>query len=672
VPDFVAPQPGYGLVLNYRLSASLGNDIFGEGPKFASSFADLEARAYTPFGVLVTTGSVSGSDLAFSNPQVRRHDTYFTYSNPNRMLTLTAGDFVSSTLPWGRPIRLGGVQIRRDFNLRSDVVTTPRLSYTGTAAVPSSIDVYVDNVRAWSGTTSEGPFKVSDLPFVTSSGEAVVVIRDEGGNEQVVRLPFFAGRDVLKAGTFDFSVDAGRPRSGFGGGSGPEYDDETVATASLRYGVTDRLTMLGHLEYGYGLTAGSLGATAILFNRAEATLAYGQSSYLGETGWMAYGKLRTRIGRVDLQFSSRRSSEGYADLAYVTGAERLAEDAPPEDFARLRPAKATDALTLSFNDLFEKGSLGLSLIHSERLDQKNLILSASYSQRLWDKGPSVRVSGFKDFEEGGFGMSLGLSMTLGDRTFAGVGLSRTRSGDISNYASLSRPVGREVGSYGYRISASDLHNGGRAEISGAYRTPAGLGQLRLWTNDGGAVAGSASFEGSVVVAGGAILPGNYIRDGFAVVKVGVPGVPVSLHGREVARTGLFGAALVPDLQAYRSNRVSINPESLPLDASVNATAMTVVPARKSGVTVNFGAGRTAAALLTVRGPDGAFLPAGTPVRLTGQDETFIVGYDGELWLEGLKASNTLTATLDRGTCTARFTYAASPDEIVTIDGVECR
>lgn len=669
--DYVEPQPGYGAVLNYKITANLGNNILRDGPDVTGTYADLEARAFTPFGVFVTTGSANAANLGFKDATVTRHDSYFTWSSPRRMLTATVGDFVSSTLPWARPIRLGGVQIQRDFNLRSDVVTTPRLSYTGTAMVPSSIDVFVDNVRAWSGKTDEGPFKLSDLPYVSSSGEAVVVSRDAAGNETVSRLPFFAGREVLSAGTFDFSLDAGMPRSGYGG-TGREYDDETVVTASFRFGVNDKLTVLAHAEHGLGLTAVSLGTTAVLFNMAESTLAYGHSSLGDQTGQMAYGTLRTTIAGVDVRLSSRRSSEGYADLAYVTGAERLAEDAPPEAFSGLRPAKATDALTLNFKSWFENGSLGLSFIRSEWQDERNQIVSASYSQRLWDQGPSMRVAGFKSLEDGGIGLSLGLSMTLGESTFAASGLSRTRAGDYVSHASLSRPVGREPGSYGYRINFSDWHDGARTELAGAYRTGSGLGSARLWTNDKNDVAGTASFEGAVVVAGGAVLTGNYIRDGFAVVNVGVPGIPVSLHGREVARTGIFGAALVPDLQAYRNNRVSIDPQTLPLDANVTATAMTVVPARKSGVTVNFSAGRSSGALLSVVSPDGTFLPAGTPVRLSGSKEDFVVGYDGELWLEGLKARNTITATLDHGTCKAEFNYAPVADDIVMIEGVLCR
>jgi outer membrane usher protein len=670
-PEYIEPQPGYGAVLNYKLTANLGNDLFGDGVKVQGAYADLEARLYTPMGVLTTTGALSAADLSFKDSRFTRYDTAFTWSSPGKLLSFTAGDIVTSSLPWGRSVRLGGMQLRRDFDLRSDVVTNPRLSYTGMAAVPTAVDVYVDNVKAWSGQTDAGPFKLSDLPYVTSGGEAVIVTRDAAGNEQTQRLSFFAGREVLTAGTLDFSLDVGRARGNYAGGTS-DYDDDTVGSASLRYGVTDKLTVLGNAEHGLGLTAGSLGVSAIVMDAAEVTLAYGKSRLNETSGSMVYGTFRTKVVGVDVQYSASRRSDDYADLAYVIGVDRLTAAALPEDLDRLRAATATDALTLNFDDLLDVGSFGVSYIRAERAGDKNEILSASYSRSLWDKGPSVRVGGFKDLAQGGYGVSAGFSMTLGKNNYASAGLSRSRTGDVYSSASLSRPVGREVGSAGYRINFSGWHDNPTAEASGSYRTNYGLAELRLRSNDQREVSGTATFEGAIVAAGGAVMAGNYLSDGFAVVKVGVPGVPVQLHGRDVARTGVFGTALVPDLQAYRNNRVSIDPEKLPLGVSVNATGMTVVPARKSGVTVNFGAGDTSAALVTFLAPDGKPVEAGTMVRLSGSKEDFVVGYDGELWLEGLRKQNTITATLSSGKCSASFTYAPSPDGMTTIDGVVCK
>lgn len=174
------------------------------------------------------------------------------------------------------------------------------------------------------------------------------------------------------------------------------------------------------------------------------------------------------------------------------------------------------------------------------------------------------------------------------------------------------------------------------------------------------------------MAGRGIFATNRIHDGFAVVTVGPPDVAVSLNNREVARTGVFGRALVPDLRSYRVNRISINPLDLPIDASVEATAMNVVVARRSGVSVDFGGKPEAAALVVLSDTAGAFLPPGSQVQLRGSSDSFIVGYDGEVWITGLGPRNQITAQTENADCSAAFAYAKWSDEQVYIDGVTCR
>ena len=149
-----------------------------------------------------------------------------------------------------------------------------------------------------------------------------------------------------------------------------------------------------------------------------------------------------------------------------------------------------------------------------------------------------------------------------------------------------------------------------------------------------------------MLSGGGLLAGNSIKDSFAVVDVGVPDVPVSLNNREVARTGAFGKTLLPGLQSYRINKISVDPLALPLDFHLDVTAMNVVPARRTGVVVNLRGQSGTAALVVIRDMAGDFLTPGTMIRLTGTQQDFAVGYDGEVWIEGLGARNRITAQTD--------------------------
>jgi outer membrane usher protein len=130
--------------------------------------------------------------------------------------------------------------------------------------------------------------------------------------------------------------------------------------------------------------------------------------------------------------------------------------------------------------------------------------------------------------------------------------------------------------------------------------------------------------------------------------------------------------LVPDLRSYRSNRVSINPLDLPIGATISASAMDVVPARRSGVAVDFGGQPKAAALVVLQDQTGAFLPPGAVVSLRGTGSSFVLGYDGEVWIDGLEAQNRISAQTKGKTCNAEFTYAVQPGAQVYIEGIICK
>src|SRR5690606_611725 len=107
-----------------------------ENSEFYSSGVSgtLEGRLFSPAGVFENS-------LSFSNDDFRRLDTSWTYSDPNSMHTFRAGDLITSGLSWTRPTRLGGLQFQKNFDLRPGLITMPVPGFTGSAAVPSTVDV---------------------------------------------------------------------------------------------------------------------------------------------------------------------------------------------------------------------------------------------------------------------------------------------------------------------------------------------------------------------------------------------------------------------------------------------------------------------------------------------------------------------------------------------------
>ncbi|AWB49190.1 hypothetical protein HYN69_12360 [Gemmobacter aquarius] len=661
---------GWGMVLNYQLAAGLGDDIAAEGMRVGSLYAGLELRAYSPIGVLSVTGAASRPDAdadadADAGVAWTRHDTRFVHVARSRMLMLTLGDFVSAGPSWSSALRMAGVQVRRDFSLDPSFLTDPQLSYSGVAVLPSALDVFVNNVKAWSGKVDAGPFVLGDLPMVTPQGEAVFVLRDASGREYVNRVPFFSTRNLLRKGVADYALQIGFPREDYGR-TNLDYGSERIGSASLRYGISDWMTVGGHVAAASDLLLVGAGVDMAVFDRAELGLSVAQSQTDLSGGQLVAVALRTRVAGVDIRATERRRLGGFLDLGSYLSERQGGTDDP----TGYRAADLERALSLSVPLGSGTGFASLSLVQTKRQAGEAVVLSASYARSIGSDGGSVRINTFLDLSDrSNSGLTVGLSFPFGADRRVDIQTGLTPRG-LENQANLSRHAGQEVGDLGYRLAVYDRQSARSASFGVTHQGRYARSELTL-RNQNSAVSAKGTATGSVVLGGGGVFAARRIADGLAIVDVGVPGIPVSLNNRPVAVTGRNGKALVGDLRSYQVNRLSIDPLTLPPTAWVNATAMDVVPMRQSGVSLSFGGGTDMSALVVLRDAAGAFLPVGTSVSLRGGDSV-PVGYDGEVWIEGLKPRNDLTATTASGACHARFAYAPDPDgEQVVIDPVLC-
>jgi outer membrane usher protein len=308
-------QAGYGAVLNYTLFGSSVTQVEDKLFAFTGASAQLDGRVFTPLGYLQQTGIV-GTTLN-RDVSVLRLDTTFVYSDPDTAVTYRAGDAISRGPAWARPIRFGGLQIERNFALRSDLVTAPLPAISGSAAVPSTVEVFVDNLRTFSHQVPAGPYNVTNLPILSSSGTARVVLRDASGREVETSLPFFASPQLLREGLVDFSVQAGYPRQSYAV-EADLYSDKPFASVGVRYGLLDSLTVETYGEGGADLFNGGAGLVTNAGAFGVFSVAGRASQHNGETGFQAYASAETRILGFTIGASTQRSFGAFEDIASLT------------------------------------------------------------------------------------------------------------------------------------------------------------------------------------------------------------------------------------------------------------------------------------------------------------------------------------------------------------------
>ncbi len=121
-------------------------------------------------------------------------------------------------------------------------------------------------------------------------------------------------------------------------------------------------------------------------------------------------------------------------------------------------------------------------------------------------------------------------------------------------------------------------------------------------------------------------------------------------------TGSSGYLLVPNLNPYGNNQISIATEDLAADARVPVININVVPQHLAGVLAAFPIERYSAATVIVQGADGKPLATGLPVLHVQSGKQTVVGFDGITFIDDLLEQNQLQIGEGDSLCTVNFQY----------------
>jgi len=649
------PESATGMFVNYSLYGSANGRI--EEARFTGASALLDTHAFSNYGTLAHTqiiGTTPGSDQSY-----KRLDTTYSFSSAAHMATFNAGDLVSGGLSWTSPVRMGGLQLKRDFATRPDMVTIPLPSFSGSAAVPSTVDVFVNNVKTYTASVPEGAFELENIPVYSGSGVARIVLHDAQGREVVAERPFYASPDLLRPGLFDYSIEAGWPRFNHGSLSF-DYDENLAGSASLRYGLNEQLTAEGHVESMRGLLSGGAGAVigagpfGIISAAAEA------SYFEGEPGAQLHAGWEFGTGNFHLSASSKRSFGDFADIGIATA----------DDSSNELTLRSAEQISLGYGWPEWRTSLGASVIRSRFADGTNSnILSASFSHEF-PYNVNFHASGFIDLgDRDSLGMQAGVHIPLGGKYSSSAGV-RVDEDHVYATSSVMKSLDSKPGGHGWRVEYGP-GDPPRVSALGSYYTTRNF-ITGTAHHQNGLSSANVGVDGAVALADGDMFLSRRISNAFTIVDTDTPHVPVYSHNRFVGRTGKNGKILLPDLAAYQKNTIRIETDDLPLDAEALETEAQTVVARNSGSVVRFGVKRTTdSALVVFKLKDGSLAPAGSIVSIDGKDGEFVVGYDGQAYLSGLSGQNHVTLEFADGSCRASFAYAPAKGQTV-IDEVLCQ
>jgi outer membrane usher protein len=254
--------------------------------------------------------------------------------------------------------------------------------------------------------------------------------------------------------------------------------------------------------------------------------------------------------------------------------------------------------SLFFSQQFNKGSsLYVSASHTSGTQKDNRI--TAYWYKPLDNNRSVSSS----VERTNAGKSIGVDLVQSQPTLGWGARAQLRGGDTDRAAVQ---VGYSNTKFAWDAGVDYYH---ATQSDTAYYT---------------------GMRGSVVWMNG-LHPSRQIIDSFAVVDTKTANIPVYLENNLVGKTNSKGVLLVPYLQAYQRNKISVDGSHLPVDYKIPTTSQWIVPRQNQGVNVLFDVKPVSSITATIVDANNTPLPLGAVLEHNG--ETVMVGYDGMVYIE---------------------------------------
>ncbi|WP_228289420.1 fimbria/pilus outer membrane usher protein [Acinetobacter pittii] len=668
-PQLLKMKPLNAAILNYSLYNTITNDenVFSGTAEgiFNSAIGNFSS------GVLYN----GSNENSYSHEKWVRLESKWQYVDPEKIRIYTLGDFISNSSDWGSSVRLAGFQWSSAYSQRGDIVTSALPQFSGSAALPSTLDLYVNQQKIYSGLVPSGPFDIKQLPFI-SGNEVTLVTTDATGQQSITKKPYYFSSKILAKGINEFSVDVGVPRYNYGLYSN-DYDDATFASGAIRYGYSNSLTLSGGAEastdglsnLGTGFAKNVLGIGVINADIAA-------SQYKDENGYSALLGLEGRISKnISFNTSYRKVFDNYFDLARVSQVRYLKDNqinAESQNYLNYS-ALADEIFRAGINYNFYAGyGVYLGYNQIKYSDNSYKLLSTNLSGSL-DKNWGFYASAYKDYENHkDYGVYFALRYTPSSKVNAITSVS-SDSGSLryrQEIFGLSEP---QIGSFGWGgyVERDQDANENNASVYASYRARAAYltGRYNRF-GDNDQVALSAT--GSLVAAAGRIFAANEIGDGYAVVTNAGPQSQIINGGVNLGATDKSGRFLIANLRPYMSHHIYLDPSYLPLEWEVSSTNQTAFVGYRQGTLVDFGAHQVVSGLVKLVDQKNSPLMPGYAVRINGQ-QNGMVGYDGEVFIPNLLKQNKLEVDLlDHGSCQVDFTYNSNQYSTKKLGPYVCR
>ncbi|WP_337264094.1 MULTISPECIES: fimbria/pilus outer membrane usher protein [unclassified Serratia (in: enterobacteria)] len=551
----------------------------------------------------------------------------------------TAGQLFD-TLPFS------GIQLASDERMLPESLRGYAPDIRGIARTNARVTVRQGGQVLYETTVTPGEFLINDLYPTGYGGELDVTVRESDGTEQTFRVPYASVTQLLRPGSSRYSITAGELRND----TLPEKP--ALYQATYQRGLTNILTGYGGLQANPDYYALQLGAAvgtpigAIAFDVTQARTHLGRSSdsngqhqpgtrLSGQSYQVSYSKLISETNSNLSLAAYRFSTDGYMDfMTAMQTRHAVAQGESPDTISRAKnrlTATASQGLPGNWGQLYLSGSLQ----NYWNKDGNDKQYQMGYNNRY--KSLSYGLSVNRSFSSQGSAQTnylLSVSLPLGrdDNTHTPqlrMDLSHDSTGRYGQQATVSGSAGAE-NQFSYGVTAMNANQGmgTSGSVSGNYRTPA-TALSGTYSTGKGYQSASAGVNGTVVAHAGGVTFTPYTSDTFALVEAaGAAGASVSSYPG--VKVDSRGYALVPYLDPYQMNDISIDPKGTAANVELDNTSQKVAPYSGAVVKVKYNT-KQGTPILVNATYQGNPLPFGADVFDGKDNNVGSVGQGGQLY-----------------------------------------
>lgn len=561
------------------------------------------------------------SSLTYGDNQPYRLSSNRTFAQ--RDLTrlkgqLTLGEIYSDSQIFDS-VRFSGAEIASDDAMLPDSERVYAPTIRGIAETNATVEVRQNGFLLYSSNVSPGPFEITDIYPSGSNGDLLVTVLEADGRTRTFTQAFASLPIMVPQGALRYSLAAGRYDSNADHQASP-----TFTSGTLIYGLSERLTGFGGLQWAEGYQAANVGAgvnTGLGAFSADLTQSISQArAHTSDQGQ----SMRLRYANTLDVTSTTFAVAGYR---YSTEQYRTLEDHVDEldtRIVRTVTGRAKDRVELSVTQSLPGQSGSLSLTASDQgywnLPGKTRQLYLSYNGAWKTVSYSLSIERNEQLDSEGQAdtdhrLSLSLTVPLGSShgsSRASFNLVRDGSGDYNTQAGLNGQVLDNRNAF-YSLQT------GRDSSSGTF----GSGKLNTTTPYGRFEAGysqgrdydalSLGASGSLVAHSGGVNFGQPLGETFALVEVpNISGAKLTNYSN--VETSGNGYAVLPYAQPYRTNWVNLDTRQLGADIDVDNAIVQVVPRRGAVSVVHFTASVGRRVQFELVRTDGSKVPLGASVE----------------------------------------------------------